>query len=131
MKKIIYLAVSALLSFSSCSDFLDKKPLDSLTEDAVFNDDALLTAYVTACYYNSYPNGFDEAMSSSATDESYTRHGDGSSNIVARGEMNPDNVETLIPVDLLTLITGILLMNICAISILFLLNMKKLRLQKN
>ena len=47
MKKIIYLAVSALLSFSSCSDFLDKKPLDSLTEDAVFNDDALLTAYVT------------------------------------------------------------------------------------
>lgn len=24
MKKIIYLAVSALLSFSSCSDFLDK-----------------------------------------------------------------------------------------------------------
>ena len=25
MKKIIYLAVSALLSFSSCSDFLDKK----------------------------------------------------------------------------------------------------------
>ena len=92
MKKIIYLAVSALLSFSSCSDFLDKKPLDSLTEDAVFNDDALLTAYVTACY-NAYPNGFDEAMSSSATDESYTRHGDGSSNIVARGEMNPDNVE--------------------------------------
>ena len=56
MKKIIYLAVSALLSFSSCSDFLDKKPLDSLTEDAVFNDDALLTAYVTACYYNSYLN---------------------------------------------------------------------------
>ena len=93
MKKIIYLAVSALLSFSSCSDFLDKKPLDSLTENAVFNDDVLLTAYVTACYYKSFPNGFDEAMSSSATDESYTRHGDGSSNIVARGEMNPDNVE--------------------------------------
>ena len=38
---------------------------------------------MTACY-NAYPNGFDEAMSSSATDESYTRHGDGSSNIVAR-----------------------------------------------
>ena len=92
MRKIIYLAVAILLVFSSCNDFLDKQPLDSVTEDAVFNDDALLTAYVTACY-NAYPNGFDEAMMSSCTDESYTRHGANSSVMVSQGEMNADNIE--------------------------------------
>ena len=93
MRKIIYsLSTIILLVFSSCNDFLDKKPLDSITEDAVFNDDALLTAYVTACY-NAYPNGFDEAMMSSCTDESYTRHGGNSSILVSQGEMNPDNIE--------------------------------------
>ena len=92
MRKIIYLAVAILLVFSSCNDFLDKQPLDSVTEDAVFNDDALLTAYVKACY-NAYPNGFDEAMMSSCTDESYTRHGANSSVMVSQGEMNADNIE--------------------------------------
>lgn len=93
MRKIIYLAVSVLLSFSSCNDFLDKQPLDSVTEDAVFNDDALLTAYVTACY-NAYPTGFDEAMMSSTTDESYTRHGMNSSIVVSQGEMTSDNIDS-------------------------------------
>ena len=92
MRKIIFLAAAVLLVFSSCNDFLDKQPLDSVTEDAVFNDDALLTAYVTACY-NAYPNGFDEAMMSSCTDESYTRHGANSSVLVSQGEMNADNIE--------------------------------------
>lgn len=92
MRKIIFLAATVLLVFSSCNDFLDKQPLDSVTEEAVFNDDALLTAYVTACY-NAYPNGFDEAMMSSCTDESYTRHGANSSVLVSQGEMNVDNIE--------------------------------------
>lgn len=90
MKNIVFCLI--LLLLASCDNFLDKKPLDSVTEDAVFNDDALLTAYVTACY-NAYPNGFDEAMMSSCTDESYTRHGKTSSIMVSQGDMTPDNIE--------------------------------------
>lgn len=94
MKKITYISLS-LLSFLlfSCSDFLDKKPLDKMSEEDVFNDEALLTAYVNACY-NAYPTGFEEAMMSSATDETYTRHGYASSVIVSRGEMNSDNISS-------------------------------------
>jgi SusD family. len=64
-----------------------------MTEDDVFNDDALLAAYVNACY-NAYPTGFEEAMMSSTTDETYTRHGKESSIIVSKGEMTPDNITT-------------------------------------
>ncbi len=33
MKKIIILTISAILSMSSCNDFLDKGPLDTFTND--------------------------------------------------------------------------------------------------
>jgi hypothetical protein len=93
MKKYILLFI-ALFCLASCnSDFLDKKPLDAISEEDAFNDDVLLTAYVTACY-NAIPNGFDEAMMSSTTDETYSRHGSTSSVLVSRGEMNPDNITT-------------------------------------
>jgi hypothetical protein len=92
MKNIIYISLSILyFLFVSCNDFLDRKPLDKMTEEDVFNDDALLIAYVNACY-NAYPSGFEEAMMSSTTDETYTRHGKESSVIVSRGEMTPDNI---------------------------------------
>jgi len=95
MRKIIYIQLCLIfaLSFTSCNDFLDRKPLDKMTEDDVFNDDALLAAYVNACY-NAYPTGFEEAMMSSTTDETYTRHGKESSIIVSKGEMTPDNITT-------------------------------------
>lgn len=93
MRKIIYIQLCLIfaLSLTSCNDFLDRKPLDKMTEDDVFNDDALLAAYVNACY-NAYPTGFEEAMMSSTTDETYTRHGKESSIIVSKGEMTPDNI---------------------------------------
>lgn len=94
MKKITYISLILLsLIFISCDDFLDRKPLDKMTEEDVFNDEALLTAYVNACY-NAYPTGFEEAMMSSTTDETYTRHGKESSIIVSRGEMTADNITT-------------------------------------
>lgn len=91
MRAVLYMSIVFVFLTSCDSDFLEKKPLDTISEEDVFNDDALLTAYVTACY-NAVPHGFDEAMMSSATDETYSRHGANSSVIVSRGEMNPDNV---------------------------------------
>lgn len=95
MKNLLYIPLFLLLLSvsTSCSDFLDRKPLDKMTEEDVFNDEALLTAYVNACY-NSYPSGFEEAMMSSTTDETFTRHGATSSVLVSRGEMSADNITT-------------------------------------
>ena len=91
MKKYIAFVIALFYLVSCNSDFLEKKPLDAITEEDVFNDSDLLKAYVTACY-NAIPNGFDQAMMSSCTDETYTRHGTNSSVLVSRGEMNPDNI---------------------------------------
>jgi hypothetical protein len=91
MKKYLLIALTLVYCVSCDGDFLNKSPLDAVSEDNVFNDDVLLTAYVTACY-NAIPNGFDEAMMSSVTDETYSRHGSSSSVLVSRGEMNPDNI---------------------------------------
>lgn len=77
---------------SGCNDnFLDRKPQDKISEEDVFNNDDLLTAYVNACY-NSIPNGYDFIMLSSVTDETYCRHGGTTCLVISRGELNPDNV---------------------------------------
>ena len=50
MKKIIAIFTAAAL-FASCSnDFLNKTPLDKLSEDAVFNSTALAENYINALY---------------------------------------------------------------------------------
>ena len=77
---------------TGCSDsFLDRKPQDKISEEDVFNNDDLLTAYVNACY-NSIPSGYDFIMLSSVTDETYCRHGGTTCLVISRGELNPDNV---------------------------------------
>lgn len=49
MKKYIYILMSLLLA--SCTDFfLDKKPIDRISDDAVFNDPMLIDAYIFELY---------------------------------------------------------------------------------
>ena len=94
MKKNIIFIISIFMLFVStgCSDsFLDRKPQDKISEEDVFNNDDLLTAYVNACY-NSIPSGYDFIMLSSVTDETYCRHGGTTCLVISRGELNPDNV---------------------------------------
>lgn len=94
MKKNIIFFISIFILFvsSGCNDnFLDRKPQDKISEEDVFNNDDLLTAYVNACY-NSIPNGYDFIMLSSVTDETYCRHGGTTCLVISRGELNPDNV---------------------------------------
>lgn len=55
MKKIlIYLQilVMAIPSLMSCSDVLDKAPLDIISDDAVWSDESLIEAYLVQCYYH-------------------------------------------------------------------------------
>ena len=59
MKKIIAIFTAAAL-FASCSnDFLNKTPLDKLSEDAVFNSTALAENYINALY-TVLPDPFQE-----------------------------------------------------------------------
>ena len=91
MKKIYILMVAAL-AFVACNDnFLDKTPLDKLSEDAVFNSDALAESYVNALY-TVLPDPYQEGNVGCITDEGYFRYGGTSTRYIASGYMDPDNV---------------------------------------
>ena len=91
MKKL-YILLAAALALVSCNDgFLDKKPLDKLSEDAVFNSDALAEAYVNALY-TVLPDPYQEGNIGCITDEGYFRYGGTSTRYIASGYMDPDNV---------------------------------------
>ncbi|MDR1098586.1 MAG: RagB/SusD family nutrient uptake outer membrane protein [Tannerella sp.] len=51
MKKIIIILVTNVLLFVSCFDYLDKKPLDLISDSDVWNDKALIDAYLSNLYY--------------------------------------------------------------------------------
>ena len=88
MKKI-YLLIFAALALSACNDkFLDKTPLDKLSEDAVFNSDALAESYINALY-TVLPDPYHVGC---ITDEGYFRYGGTSTRYIASGYMDPDNV---------------------------------------
>ena len=52
MKKIFLSMLIVASSFVSCSDVLDKTPLDVISDEAVWNDEALIEAYLVQCYYH-------------------------------------------------------------------------------
>lgn len=93
MKKIIYyLVLITIIVFSSCNDdFLDRKPLDKLSEEAVFTNESLMEQYVNALY-NVIPHPFTEGTMAAITDEAFFRFGGTSTNYIVRGELSPDNV---------------------------------------
>jgi hypothetical protein len=92
MKKNLFISILLVgFVFYSCNDdFLDRKPLDKITEEDVFNNDDLLTAYVNACYHT-IPGGYDFVMLSSMTDETHNRHGY-TPNSFRQGGLTSDNV---------------------------------------
>jgi hypothetical protein len=92
MKKKLFISILLVtFVFYGCNDdFLDKKPLDKISEEDVFNNDDLLTAYVNACYH-AIPSGYDFVMLSSLTDETYNRHGYIPISF-RQGGLTPDNV---------------------------------------
>ena len=70
MKKIVYTAILACLTLTSCEDFLDRQPIEKIGTDVYFKDEASLEKYT---------NGFIHYYLPSATDLTF---GDGNSDIV-------------------------------------------------
>lgn len=91
MKKIFsILAVAAILT--ACDDgFLDKKPLDKLSEEAVFNSDALAESYINAIY-TVLPDPFTEGNIGCISDEGFFRYGGTSTRYIADGSMTPSSI---------------------------------------
>lgn len=89
--KIILMSISVLL-FVHCNDgFLDKTPLDKMSETAIFNSDALAEAHVNSMYLV-IPDPFQEGNISAITDEGFFRYGGTSTRYILSGMMTPTNV---------------------------------------
>ncbi len=58
MKKLIYIIVFAAFLSACEKDFLEREPLDRISSEAVFNDLALVEAYLYQTY-NYIPHGYD------------------------------------------------------------------------
>lgn len=91
MKKILLIASAVVLLASCAEELLDKKPLDTLSEEAVFNSAALAESFINAAY-SVLPDPFQEGNISSITDEGYFRYGGTSTRYIASGQMTPSNV---------------------------------------
>jgi hypothetical protein len=91
MKHIwLYILATALLC--SCSeDFLNKKPLDKLSEEDVYSNASLLEAYVNS-FYTVVPDPFTEGNIACITDEASFRYGGSSTNYITRGQITPDKI---------------------------------------
>jgi len=88
-KNIIFLAFAAVLA-AGCN-WLDKKPLDKLTEEAVFNSDALAESYVNSLY-SVLSDPFQEGNIGCISDEGFFRYGGTSTRYIMDGNMTSSNV---------------------------------------
>lgn len=89
MKKITISLVSFAI-LAGCS-FLDKTPLDKLSEESVYNSDALAESYVNSMY-SVLSDPFQEGNISSISDESFFRYGGTSTRYIMDGNMTESNV---------------------------------------
>ena len=93
MKKIFYI-LTAIALLSSCvmeDGFLDKTPLDKLSEDAVFNSPQLAEAYVNGLY-TVLSDPFQEGNISCITDEGWFRYGGTSTRYMYDGRLSPSSI---------------------------------------
>lgn len=91
MKKILSILAFAAVMVSCADDFLDKVPLDKLSEDAVFNSPQLAEAYVNALY-PVLPDPFQEGNISCITDEGFFRYGGSSTRYMYDGRLSPSTI---------------------------------------
>lgn len=76
-------------AFTSCEDVLEQTPLNSFTEETVWDDLQLAGTYLNAQYINLKPENSKGVMFCSYTDEAYQKHKYGSENYT-QGYLNPD-----------------------------------------
>lgn len=89
---IIPMVLGSMVLFNSCNkDFLNTKPLDSISSDAVWNDGPLASAFVTEIYNGLGAGGFNEEMLASYSDEAVFTHAGRGISTVNDGSLSPSN----------------------------------------
>lgn len=96
MKKIRLILTLSLVSFlvpMSCNDdFLNTKPLDKISSDATWADEALSQAFIFNIYSFLGYGGFEEQMLASITDEAMFTHAGRNINTFTEAAESPSNV---------------------------------------
>lgn len=100
-KAFIVLLIGLIAIVISCNkNILDKKPLDTISDDAVFNDAGFLKNYVYNVYngmklpWSPGPGGY-EALTDVAVDQPETHDRSGGIRNYVQGLLSPDNVTDL------------------------------------
>jgi len=85
----LYIAIFFTACFTSCADYLDVKPLDSFTGEAIFSDVSLTEAYVNK-RYTELRDGFGNFGLRYISDEAYHNFNSGNPYLYNRGEVTAD-----------------------------------------
>lgn len=88
-KRMKYVTILLAGCLMSCSDFLDVKPLDSFTGEAIFSDVKLTETYVNK-RYTEIRDGFGNYGLRHISDEAYHNFNSESPYLYNRGEVTPD-----------------------------------------
>ncbi len=100
-KTFVIFLIGFIVIFISCNkNILDKKPLDSISEDAVFNDATFLQSYVYNVYNGIRPpwspgTGGYEALTDVAVDQPETHDRAAGIRQYLQGNISPDNITDL------------------------------------
>ena len=92
MKKFLYIISAGLLLSACTGDFLEKQPLDKMSEADVFTNAALATAYANS-FYTILEDTFTEANPGSISDESWFMFGGSCTRILASTFFTPDTFQ--------------------------------------
>ena len=100
IKGIVILIILLVAAVASCKKELDKKPLDSISEDAVFSDATFLQNYVYNVYNGIKPpwspgSGGYETLTDVAVDQPETHDRAAGIREYLQGLLSPDNVTDL------------------------------------
>jgi starch-binding outer membrane protein, SusD/RagB family len=92
---ILFFSILFFAGLSSCNDdFLDKAPLDKISDQAVWDDISLMEAYVIQTYRFMQAPHSNHYHLSTITDESYARERT-PAHLIQRGELTPSNLGRL------------------------------------
>lgn len=96
MKNKILIILVALFSLVSCQDIFEISPQDKISENDVWNDETVIRLYMNACYTRAFEQGlFRTTQIGHATDEMHSIKGSVYYNIITKGDLTADNVNTV------------------------------------
>lgn len=86
-----FAGILLVMSSSSCNDFLEKEPLNAVSDLVVWTDVPLVEAFVNETYATMRTGWPNHSSLSVTSDESFARERDGA-HLIQRGQLTPSNL---------------------------------------